>query len=308
SARELLKANQPGSGTDLASMLIEVYETAGEQLNDESRGRLTQLIALTGPDGSWRDTLISKAIAWSAKASGCPAGDPELHYYVGELLYKGMSSHFAESHLLASGTHDSALLLAQLLVEWSHSGSDPGLFAARGVMPYLLTTNILAARTFLDKFMSLILAESPDLLLNKEPVPTGDGDEIWATNNHTLNFLQMAVRICQRANPEAASKEARNMWVRLCGRYAGGVGLTNISTARVLIAGGNEMKDAVSSISQIYFNIEPPRNAPINPLGDMMAALMGGGPKPAGSKPKKLIGPGRGRGRGTTDRTISGLD
>ena len=38
SARELLKAGQQGSGTDLASFLIDVYENKGESVNDESRG------------------------------------------------------------------------------------------------------------------------------------------------------------------------------------------------------------------------------------------------------------------------------
>jgi len=38
SARELLKAGQQGSGTDLASFLIDVYENKDESVNDESRG------------------------------------------------------------------------------------------------------------------------------------------------------------------------------------------------------------------------------------------------------------------------------
>ncbi len=80
SARELLKSGQQGSGTDLGQFLIEVYETKGESVSDESRGtcnqscdtrciqcpktgRLTQLIALMGPTGSWRKTLIDKSIA-----------------------------------------------------------------------------------------------------------------------------------------------------------------------------------------------------------------------------------------------------
>ena len=88
SARELLKAGQAGSGTDLGSFLIDVYESKGETVNEESRGecpiymyliyvnvcrrvipsyrygvgRLTQLIALTGSSGTWRKTLIDKAI------------------------------------------------------------------------------------------------------------------------------------------------------------------------------------------------------------------------------------------------------
>lgn len=84
SARELLKAGQPGSGTDLAVMMIDIYDTSGETVNETSRGeqglifvplrsalrwldaivgRITQLIALTGTDGTWRETIISKSTA-----------------------------------------------------------------------------------------------------------------------------------------------------------------------------------------------------------------------------------------------------
>jgi golgi to ER traffic protein 4 len=38
SARELLKAGQPGSGTDLASFLLDVYESKGEPVSEESKG------------------------------------------------------------------------------------------------------------------------------------------------------------------------------------------------------------------------------------------------------------------------------
>jgi len=39
SARELLKVGQQGSGTDLALFLLDVYESKGEVVTDESRGR-----------------------------------------------------------------------------------------------------------------------------------------------------------------------------------------------------------------------------------------------------------------------------
>ncbi|KAG9121456.1 hypothetical protein FRC07_002584 [Ceratobasidium sp. 392] len=67
SARELLKAGHTGSGVDLGSFLLDVYDTAKVEVNPESRGRMTQLIALTGSAGAWRKTLIDKSIAWSAK-------------------------------------------------------------------------------------------------------------------------------------------------------------------------------------------------------------------------------------------------
>ena len=38
SARELLKTGQQGSGTDLVTFLVDVYESKGEIVSDESRG------------------------------------------------------------------------------------------------------------------------------------------------------------------------------------------------------------------------------------------------------------------------------
>ena len=38
SARELFKNNQPGSGVDLTGFLLDVYETKGEPVSEESSG------------------------------------------------------------------------------------------------------------------------------------------------------------------------------------------------------------------------------------------------------------------------------
>ena len=38
SARELFKNGQPGSGSDLTGFLLDVYETKGETVNEESKG------------------------------------------------------------------------------------------------------------------------------------------------------------------------------------------------------------------------------------------------------------------------------
>jgi hypothetical protein len=84
SARKLFKVSQHGSGTDLTIFLIEVYENAGVPVDEESRGlsfvmrerflftmtisfklgRITQLLALVGPEGSWRKTIINKSIQY----------------------------------------------------------------------------------------------------------------------------------------------------------------------------------------------------------------------------------------------------
>lgn len=46
SAREMLKAGQQGSGVDLTGFLLEVYENKGEEVNEESRGKLRNCFAI----------------------------------------------------------------------------------------------------------------------------------------------------------------------------------------------------------------------------------------------------------------------
>ncbi|KAL5526657.1 hypothetical protein ACEPAF_8381 [Sanghuangporus sanghuang] len=279
SARALLTAGQPGSGTDLASFLIDVYEAKGEVVSDESRGRLTQLIALTGPAGTWRKTLIDKAVAWTAKAGPCPAGDPDLNHYVGELLYKGMEYNGAfdqaEPYLLAAGKRDSARLLAQMMCEWwkATSSPSPGPFALRGTIPYLLNGNILAARTFITHFISLATSAAPSLRSGLAPAPlpvppsTGGSDEIIFTTDQVLNFLQLAVRTCQRAQG-TENKKAQEAWIRLCGTY--------LSKGGVLAGSG--VRKYLNEIATLFFGIPPPRNQAANPFGDIFSSLLGGAP------------------------------
>ncbi|CAE7116292.1 unnamed protein product [Rhizoctonia solani] len=296
SARELLKAGHTGSGIDLGSFLIDVYDTANVEVGPESRGRMTQLIALTGPEGAWRKTLIDKTVAWSAKHGKCPAGDPELHYYCGELLYREGAFEIAEQHLLNSASRDSARLLAQVMFEWSRDGTNPGAYAIRGTIPYLLNTSILAARTFLTTFIGLLLA-SPQraTLINQhfpDPValksPDSDPDEVQITTDPTLNFLQLAIQTCQRAGwgteartpeEEKYNRVSREAWLRLASRY------------RTRIAGGEIMRDVIDSLGNIYFDIPAPRRG-ANPLQDMMSSFFGGGQAPdAGSqrKPRRAL-------------------
>ncbi|KAG8690642.1 hypothetical protein FRC09_011903 [Ceratobasidium sp. 395] len=291
SARELLKAGHTGSGVDLGSFLLDVYDTAKVEVNSESRGRMTQLIALTGPSGAWRKTLIDKTIAWSAKQGKCPAGDSELHHYCGELLYREGSFEAAELHLINSASRDSARLLAQMLFEWSRNGANPGAYAIRGTLPYLLNTSILSARTFLSTFLGLVLATSQkDTLINPHfpnPIPltspNSESDDIQITTDPTLNFLQLAIQTCQRAgwgNEATTSEEetqhraSRDAWLRLAARY------------RTRVAGGDAMRDAIESLGAVYFDIPLARKG-ANPLQDMMSSLFGGGEAPE-AHPRKL--------------------
>ncbi|GLB44828.1 putative protein of unknown function (DUF410) [Lyophyllum shimeji] len=273
SARELLKNGQAGSGVDLGVFLLDVYDAKGEPVNDESRGRITQLIALTGSVGTWRKTLIDKAIAWSVKHGNCPAGDQDLHHYVGELYYKEGAFEVAEPHFLASGKRDSARLLAEMFITWSSAGGTPGAFALRGVIPYLQNGNILAARTFINHFTSA-LPKDPET----PRIPVGSDDEIILTKDQVVNFAQLAVRTCQRAQGEK-NKVMRESWVRLCGTYQSRGGILAMP----------EVRAALNEVGTLYFAIPAPRTQAANPLGEMLSSLLGG---PAAAAPvRRMLSP-----------------
>ncbi|TDL25625.1 cytoplasmic protein [Rickenella mellea] len=290
SARELLKAGQLGSGNDLSLFLLEVYDAKQEDVNIESRGRITQLIALTGPTGSWRKTLIDRSVAWTSRIGPYPGGDPELHQYIAELLHKEGAFETAEPHFLLSGTRDSARLFAQMMSQWwqsTGSSASPGAFALRGTLPYLQNGNILAARTFLSNFISLSTTAKPSLLSSLTSTPLqltiagspSEGDEIVLTTDPTLNFLQLAVRTCQRAQGDR-NKQVREAWIRLCGTYQSKGGLLAKPEVRMVL----------SELSTLYFAIPPPRNQAANPFGDMLSSLFGGAP--TGAPAPRVLAPG----------------
>ncbi|KAH9015273.1 cytoplasmic protein [Lactarius deliciosus] len=265
SARELLKAGNPGSGTDLTLLLLESYERANEPVGDVSRGRITQLIALVGPSGAWRKSIIDRSVAWSAKHGGYPAGDPALQHYIGDLLHKENDFVGAEPHLLAAGTRDSARLLAQVYFDWAKASnsleSHAGTFALRAVLPYLLNGNILAARTFLGAFISYVSSSGTAL-------PIGStGDEITFTPDPLLNFAQLAVRSVQRA-AGAQNRTAREAWIRLCGTYQ----------SRSALLAQPEIRVVLDELGTLYFDLQPPRTTNANPFGDIMSSLFGGAP------------------------------
>ena len=143
----------------------------------------------------------------------------------------------AEPHLLAAGKRDSARVLAEMMVDWS-SGTNPGHFALHGVLPcvplfvlgtpnplnppnfrYLQNGNILAARTFVKHFTSSFTSKYPSFIPpGTNALSVGSGDEIIVTSDPALNFAQVAVRLCQRAQGDK-SKLMRESWVRFCGTY-----------------------------------------------------------------------------------------
>jgi hypothetical protein len=84
---------------------------------------------------------------------------------------------------------------------------------------YLQNGNILAARTFIKHFTSSFTSKYPSFTSpGSNTLSIGSGDEIIVTSDLVLNFAQVAVRLCQRAQGDK-NKLMRESWVRFCGTY-----------------------------------------------------------------------------------------
>ncbi|KAJ9125435.1 hypothetical protein QFC22_000396 [Naganishia vaughanmartiniae] len=223
SAKELLKLKEWGSGCDLAVYLVQAYERGEVNVTAESKARLTQLLALTTGEGAWRKKLVDSAIKWSADFGDCPGGDPDIHQYLGELYYK------------ACCKRDAAIMLADLMFQWCHEGAkDPGPYACQVVLPYISLTPpaILPAKTFMQRFLSLLSTKHPEFIMSSLTAPAeapAVPTEVSLTISETLNFLQLAILSVQRAPAEGVSGvQARGTnggigkdWESLVRRYKG---------------------------------------------------------------------------------------
>ncbi|KAK4684030.1 golgi to ER traffic protein 4, partial [Tremellales sp. Uapishka_1] len=277
-SKELFKLGEAGSGCELGVKMCTVMLDGEYGVDDESRARLTQLLALTPPTGPWRKKLADAAVKWSAEMEECPTGDLNLHQYIGELYYKDRQFAQAEIHLLAAGKRDASNVLAEMMFEWSEKGQlDPAPYAIRGVLPFLAQTppSILPALTFLTRFLALLSASPASSKLFSSTLPSQTSfslPEIQLTSSPTLNFLQLALITVQRAPAVGVSGvEARGTtggigreWEALVGRYKrlGGGGLL----------ADKEVQEILQEISTNVFLIPPPRSGG---QGDMLQNLMG---------------------------------
>jgi hypothetical protein len=165
-----------------------------------------------------------------------------------------------------------------LMVDWSAAGGTPGLYALRGTIPYLQNGNILAAHTFITRFTTTLVSRSHSLRSPSQPTaltigsPDDPSGEVILTMDSVLNFCQLAVATCQRAQGDR-NKAAREAWVRLCGTYQSKGG----------VLASPEVRMALQELSQLYFAIPPPRTQAANPFGDMLSSLFAGGQSGGGS-------------------------
>ncbi|GAA5957734.1 hypothetical protein JCM8115_006233 [Rhodotorula mucilaginosa] len=312
-ARKLLEKGQAGSAVDLATMLVhDVWTARGVACGKQERAKIIQLIALTDRNGVWRKTLTDAIFAWTAKTGSGPAGDVEIHEYLGETLYKELDYDQASLHLLVCPTQDAARTLANVLFDWHKLDPDSsareasvGRYAARGVLSYLEASFILAARTFLSHFLALTLAAYPSLRVVAFAYPppnsplakslaspssgvstpkgtsstssSSSSDELIVTKLASLNFLQLAIQAVQVGVGESVDrvKVGNEMRVQRGAGTKAWQSLVARYERQVQWLRIPEVKEATTAIGEIHFGLRPARQG--NPLMDMMASMFGGG-------------------------------
>jgi hypothetical protein len=101
---------------------------------------------------------------------------------------------------------------------------------------YLLNGNIQASKTFIKHFTAGV---PPSFKLKSDStIPVGQQDEVTMTKDSLVNFSQMAVLTCQRAQGDQ-SKVMRESWVRLSGTYQSKVGLLSTPGMRKVSHGAS---------------------------------------------------------------------
>jgi hypothetical protein len=249
------------------------------QPDAESKGRLLTLLRAFPRGEPTRKKVVNEMIAWSSRWGEFPAGDPEIHHVAGTLFAEGahtflisaniqelivwqsdLEPYDAERHLIL-GSKDSPETLASLEYAWyeaDESHTAP-LYAARGVLPYLITGNLRAANKFFLLFSSK-LSSKPSLSVQE--VSTSSSDLRVYPSLPLLNFLGLLLLSVQRGDP--------SLFRQLKSHYAGH--LKDV-----------EFGDALDQIGEMYFGIKIPRQG--NPMMDMIGNMfMGGGLGGGGNK------------------------
>jgi golgi to ER traffic protein 4 len=205
---------------------------------------------------------------WSAKCGEYPAGEPDLHHVAGSLYAEEHDAYDAERHLTL-GTKDSVEIFARLEYEWytqddSHTAA---LYAARAVFPYLLVGNVRDANKSLRVFTSRLSEANKSLVV--QDVSSNSSDMRIYPSLPLLNFLGLLLL--------AVQKGSADLFRQLKTKYA------------VHIKEVGIWDEALTSIGEMYFGIQRPRQG--NPLFDMMGSMFGGGGGPAAAKPQpKRVG------------------
>lgn len=170
----------------------------------------------------------------------------------------------AERHL-ALGTRESAEVLATYEYEWyleddSHTAAT---YAARCVLPYILTGNLRAAGSAYDLFTSKLCGSSAAPM--RQEIQSKSLQQQVFPSLPLLNFLSLLLLVAHRGSADL---------YRQLGRHY-----------KPYLEEVPSWNDSLAHIGETYFGIRSSKQS--NPLFDMMGSMMGFGaptPKPRLSK------------------------
>ncbi len=139
------------------------------------------------------------------------------------------------------------------------------LYAARAVLPFLLTANVRAASSCYREFTSALTSENKGLSV--QDVSSTSSDVRIFPSLPLLNFLGLLLLTVQKGSPD--------LFKQLSNKYASH------------IAEVGTWGDSLEIIAEMYFGIQRPRQS--NPLLDMMGGLFGGGAGAGGPSTKPSV-------------------
>ena len=265
----LLHAGEGGSGADLCTYLIEVYNKAELVPDVPNKARILGLLRAFPPNEPAKKKFVGGVVEWSTKFGEFPAGDPELHHVIGSLFADEGEVYDAERHLTL-GTSDSAAVMSGLEYDWyaSDEPSTAPSYAARAVFPYLLIGNTRAANKALLLFTSKLSASHPGLGVQSISSPSSD-IRIYPSLP-LLNFLGLLLLAIQRGSSD--------LFKQLKTHYAGQLK-------------EQAWEEPLLQLGEMYFGIKIPSQS--NPMFDMMSSMLMGGGNPFAAKKKetKAVGP-----------------
>ncbi|KAG0226526.1 hypothetical protein BGW42_003595 [Actinomortierella wolfii] len=245
----LLKKEQFGSGTDLATYVVEVYTLAKVPVTDQSRDRIFDMADLMGKEVTQRKKFLQNAIR---------------HHYLGLKFWKEKDYAQAEAHLLV-GTQESAEALGLALFEWSEQEPkhDKGAYLLRGVQQVLAMKNLRDANTVFQTFIELLPAsyKAGEAKLADGVATSSTVRSIPTYRSSLINFTQLLLMACQTGNPV--------LYKQLAAKY------------KPVLAIDENFGALMVTIGELFFDVHAPRQT--NMLADLMNSLFSGPPAPSSS-------------------------
>ncbi|KAJ1567621.1 hypothetical protein HK405_005361 [Cladochytrium tenue] len=267
----LLRHSQVGSAADLASRMLDIYESEKLPLTDENKARIVDIFeAFPIAEDAYLADFLRSALKWTSSAGTCPTGDPALHHLFGSRFFKEQEYYDAENHLV-HGTDASAKALGHLAFEWSEQGycTDKGYFIARSVLQLLAQKKLRKACAAFESYRGDVESRRPAETTSVPFRAPADGPAAATTARNVPVF---AHRLANFAGLLliAVQREAADQFTVLRGEY------------RTALDVDDYLHLLVDRIAAVWFGLGPKKQP--NLIEDLMKTMFSG-PPPGPSRP-----------------------